>query len=248
MDRYISLLRDGQPPEDPELGPIIVKKAKWFEWYDGALYKKSYTHPFLKCVTPTEGDYIIREIHVGACGIHQGTRTLIGKVLRSGYYWPSLKADAEKLVKTCEKCQFFGEVPRRPYNYLSPMQTILPFGRWGIDLLGPFPPASGQRRFVLVAVDYFTKYVEAEALSSIMDKQICQFLWRNIITRYEVSQVVISDNGKQFNSTTTKEYCGRFNIQTRFSSVSRPQTNGQVESDKTILNGIKKNLEGSRGN
>ena len=79
-------------------------KAKWFEWYDGALYKNSYTHPLLKCVTPTEGNYILCEIHEGACGTHQGIQTLIGKTLRSGYYWPSLKANAEKLVKTCEKC------------------------------------------------------------------------------------------------------------------------------------------------
>ena len=71
------------------------------------------------------------EIHEGACGIHQGARTIIGKVLRSGYYWTSLKADAEKLVKCCTKCQFFTKVPRKPTNYLSPMQSVLPFDKWG---------------------------------------------------------------------------------------------------------------------
>ena len=131
MDHYIKFLRDGELPEDPVMGPMILKKSKWFEWYDGALYKMSYTHPLLKCVTPSEGNYILCEIHEGACGIHQGARTIIGKVLRSGYYWTSLKADAEKLVKCCTKCQFFTKVPRKPTNYLSPMQSVLPFDKWG---------------------------------------------------------------------------------------------------------------------
>ena len=90
--------------EDPVIGPMILKKLKWFEWYDGALYKKSYTHPLLKSVTPSEGDYILREIHEGPCGIHEGARTITEKVLRSGYYWPSLKVDAQKVVKCCTIC------------------------------------------------------------------------------------------------------------------------------------------------
>ena len=84
MDPYIVFLRDGQLPEDLELGPIIAKKAKWFEWYDGALHKKSYTHPLLKCVTPTEGNYILREIHEGACGTDQGIQTLMGRLQEAG--------------------------------------------------------------------------------------------------------------------------------------------------------------------
>ena len=67
-------------------------------------------------------------------------------------------------------------MPHRPTNYLFPIQAIPPFDQWGIDLLAPFPPASGQRRFVVVAIHYFTKYVEAEALNTISDKQICQSL------------------------------------------------------------------------
>ncbi|XP_057522615.1 uncharacterized protein LOC130802624 [Amaranthus tricolor] len=125
------------------------------------------------------------------------------------------------------------------------MQAVLPLDKWGIVLLSPFPPAKGQRKFIIVAIDYFTKYVEAEALSSITDKQVYQFIWRNIITRYGIPRVIITDNGRQFFSKNTMECCDRFNIQIRFSSVSRPQTNGQVESaNKEILNGIKKKIEG----
>ena len=125
---------------------------------------------------------------------------------------------------------------------------MLPFGKWGLDLLGPFPPAKGQRKFIIVAVDYFSKYVEAKPLNTITDKQICQFIWHKIITRYYIPRTIITDNGRQFISKNTIEYCDTFKIQIRFSSVSRPQTNGQVESaNKIILAGIKKKIEGAKG-
>ncbi|XP_057543932.1 uncharacterized protein LOC130823331 [Amaranthus tricolor] len=249
MEPYIEYLRNQTLPQDKSQANTLQKKARWFELHEGTLYKKSYTHPLLKCVSPEEGNYILREIHEGGCGIHQGVRTVIGKVLRSGYYWPSLREDAEYLIKRCPECQYHSKIGRKPSNYLTAIQAVLPFDKWGMDLLGPFPPAKGQRKFIIVAIDYFTKYVEAEALSSITDKQVCQFIWRNIITRYGIPRVIITDNGRQFVSKNTIEYCDKFNIQIRFSSVSRPQTNGQVESaNKEILNGIKKKIEGVKGN
>ncbi|XP_057537987.1 uncharacterized protein LOC130815514 [Amaranthus tricolor] len=249
MGPYVKYLQDQTLPQDENQAKMLQKKAKWFELHEGTLYKKSYTHPLLKCVAHEEGNYILREIHEGGCGIHQGVRTIISKVLRSGYYWPSLQKDAEELILRCPECQYHSKIGRKPSNYLTVLQAVLPFDKWGMDLLGPFPPAKGQRKFIIVAIDYFTKYVEAEALSSITDKQVCQFLWRNIITRYGIPRVIITDNGRQFVSKNTIEYCDKFHIQIRFSSVSRPQTNGQVESaNKEILNGIKKKIEGVKGN
>ncbi|XP_057543365.1 uncharacterized protein LOC130821594 [Amaranthus tricolor] len=248
MEPYIEFLQNQTLPQDGNQAKVLQRKARWFELYEGTLYKKSYTHPLLKCVSPEEENYILREVHEGGCGIHQGVRTVIGKVLRSGYYWPSLREDAEKLIKRCPECQYHSKIGRKPSNYLTVMQAVLPFDKWGMDLLGPFLPAKGQRKFIIVAIDYFTKYVEAEALSSITDKQVCQFIWRNIITRYGIPRVIITDNGRQFMSTNTTQYLDKFGIQIRFSSVSRPQTNGQVESaNKEILNGIKKKIEGLKG-
>ncbi|XP_057537976.1 uncharacterized protein LOC130815501 [Amaranthus tricolor] len=135
------------------------------------------------------------------------------KVLQKKARWE----DAETLVKRCPECQYHSKIGRKSSNYLSVMQAVLPFDKWGMDLLGPFPPAKGQHKFIIVAIDYFTKYVEAEPLSSITDKQVCQFIWRNIITRYGIPCVIITNNGRQF--VTNKE----------------------------ILNGIKKKLEGVKG-
>ena len=191
---------------------------------------------------------MLREIDQGACESHQGARCIAGKALRAGFYWPTLREDATKLVQKCDKCQKFANVQRLPS---SPLQTIiatLPFDKWGMDLLGPFPAASGQRRFLMVAIDYFSKWIEAEPLASITDKQIQKFIWRNIITRFGVPRSLVSDNGRQFYSRPTVEYCERFGIHTNFSVVSHPQANGLAEAaNKIILHGLQTMLEGAKG-
>ena len=120
-------------------------------------YKKSFTHPLYKCVSPEEGNYVMREIHQGACGGHQGGRIIPGKALRTGYYWPTLKSDAQDLVRRGPSCQIHSDIPRTPATPLTTIQVMLPFDKWGMDLLRPFSPASGQRKFSIVAIDYFTK-------------------------------------------------------------------------------------------
>ena len=117
----------------------------------------------------------------------------------------NLKEDAESLVQSYQKGQFFAEIPRKPSSYLSTIPDVLPFEKWGLDLLGSFLPAKGQRKFIIVALDYFSKYLEAEQLSTVTDKQVCQFIWRNIITRYDIPRIIITDNSRQFISKNTIE-------------------------------------------
>ncbi|XP_010665592.2 uncharacterized protein LOC104882874 [Beta vulgaris subsp. vulgaris] len=143
MDEVVGYLREGILPADAKEAERIKHRAGWFLWHDEQLYKKSYTHPLLKCVTPEEGNYILREIHQGASGSHQGGRTIAGKALRAGYYWPTLKADAQELVNRCPSCQIHSDIPRAPATPLTSIQAVLPFDKWSMDLLGPFPPASG---------------------------------------------------------------------------------------------------------
>ena len=71
MDPFIQYFKHSILPEDPAQLPLFMKKLKWFEFFEDTLYKKSYTHPLLKCVTPKDGNYILREIHEGGCGILQ---------------------------------------------------------------------------------------------------------------------------------------------------------------------------------
>ena len=107
----------------------------------------------------------------------------------------------------------------------------------------------GNRRFVLVVVDYFTKWAKAEALANIRDVDVKKFVWKNIITRFGVPDSLISDNGLQFNSRAFCEFCNNLGIKNRYSTPAYPQGNGQAEAvNKVIVNGLKRRLEGAKGN
>ena len=85
------------------------------------LYKRGFSQPYLRCLAPDEVNYVLREVYEGACGNHSGARSLIHKVIRAGYYWPNMQADAKAYVKVCDQCQRFSNIPRQPSKYLTPM-------------------------------------------------------------------------------------------------------------------------------
>ena len=106
----------------------------------------------------------------------------------------------------------------------------------------------GNRRFILVAVDYFTKWAKAEALANIQDVDVKKFVWKNIVTRFRVLDSLISDNGLQFDSRAFREFCYDLGIKNRYFNLAYPQSNGQAEAiNKTILNGLKKMLDDAMG-
>ena len=109
--------------------------------------------------------------------------------------------------------------------------------------------ASGKRKFLIVAIDYFTKWIEAKALAKITTKQVTQFFWENVICRYGLPRILVTDNGLQFNNEEFRKYCDDNDIDLRFTSVAHPQANGQAEvGNRIILDGLKKRVEHSRRN
>ena len=136
----------------------------------------------------------------------------------------------------------------QPARELNPLSSPWPFVQWGLDIVGPLPRALGNKRFLIVATDYFTKWVEAEPLSNIRDVDAKRFLWKNVITRFGIPWATISDNGTQFESKLFKGFCSELGIRNFFSSPGYPQSNGQAEvSNKVVLDGIKKKLEAAKG-
>ena len=115
--------------------------------------------------------------------------------------------------------------------------------------MGPFPEAPGKLKYMVVAVDYFTKWIEAEPLACISGRHMIKFVWKNIMTRFGTPKVLISDNGLQFAENPFRDWCTAKGISQRFTSVAHPQANGQTEvSNRTIVNGIKKRLGKAKGN
>ncbi|KAL0427859.1 UNVERIFIED_CONTAM: hypothetical protein Slati_2960700 [Sesamum latifolium] len=213
------------------------------------LYKKSYTHPQLRCLSTEEGIHILQEIHSGCCGAHAGTRILANKALRVGYFWPTMKQDAIRLVSMCERCQKHSSLIHQPVEPLTTMLSPYPFMQWGMDFVCPFSLAADQRKFLLVAIDYFTKWAEAEPLARIAEGEVMKFIWKNIVCRFGIPREIISDNGRQFQGRRIQEWCQGLHIRQRFTTVAHPQANGQVEvTNRILIQGIKRRLERVGGN
>ena len=87
-----------------------------------------------------------------------------------------MQADVETYVKACDKCQCYNNIPRRPLECLTPMVTTWPFAQWGLDILGLFPMGTRQLKFLVVEIDYFTKWVEAEPLAKITEQNVKNFV------------------------------------------------------------------------
>ncbi|KAL0405955.1 UNVERIFIED_CONTAM: hypothetical protein Slati_3909400 [Sesamum latifolium] len=179
-------IEEGHLPDDRWEAARLKMRATRFLVQAGTLYKRFYTHPLLRCLSTEEGAHDLREIHSGCCGGHAGTWTLANKALRAGYFWPTMKQDAKHLVIKCERCQKHSSLIHQPAEPFTTMLSPCPFTQWGIDIVGPFPIAFGQWKFLLVAIDYFTKWVEAEPLARITEEEVMKFIWKNIVSHFGV--------------------------------------------------------------
>jgi len=131
---------------------------------------------------------------------------------------------------------------------MTPIVSPLPFATWVMDILGPFPTATGERKYLFMAMDYFTKWVEAEAVASTTTVEVRKFIWRNIITRFGIPRAMIFDNSRQFDTSQLTDYLHSLGCQARFTAVVHPQTNGQAEAaNKFILHGLQKKLDHTKG-
>ena len=195
MTAIISYLKDRTLPEGKDEARKLRVRSVRYVLMNEILYKKGFLQPCPRCLAPDEANYVLREVHKGVCGNHSGARSLVHKVVRASYYWPNMQADAKAYVKVCDQCQQFSNVPRQPPEYLTLMMALWPFAQWRLDILGPFPLGTRQMKFLVVGIDYFTKWVEAEPLASIMQQNVKSFVWRNIVCRSGVPRVLVSDNG-----------------------------------------------------
>ena len=128
-------------------------------------------------------------------------------------------------MQKCERCQKHAHLIHQPVGHLNPISSPWPFAQWRLDILGPFPRATGNRRFILVVVDYFIKWVEVEALANIHDVDVTKFIWKNIVTRFGVPNTLISHNGLQFDSRAFHDFCRGLGIMNRYSTLAYPQSN-----------------------
>ena len=133
-----------------------------------------------------------------------------------------MQREALEYVRKCDQCQRFAPNIRQPGGILNPLSSPWPFAQWGLDIVRPFPKAVGNKKYLLVGTDYFMKWVEAELLANIRDVDAKRFVWKNIVTRFKVPHVLISDNDLQFDSKMFRRYYGELGITNRYSTPAYP--------------------------
>ncbi|GAU43325.1 hypothetical protein TSUD_390240 [Trifolium subterraneum] len=233
MTPIYNFLKSNTLPADAKEATKIRKRACSYVLLDDKLYRRGFSIPLLKCVEETRVEFILQEIHEGINGQHIGGRSLARKALRAGYYWPTMQNDAKDHVLKCDKCQRHGDMHIAPANELKTLISPWPFAWWGMDILGPFPTAARQVKYLIVAVDYFTKWVEAEPLAKIGTSHILRFFKRNILARFGIPQVVVTDNGTQFTNKKFQEFLAAIGTTQHFTSVEHPHTNGTTPHSTT---------------
>ena len=156
--------------------------------------------------------------------------------------------EAQEYVRKCDQYQRFAPNIHQLGGVLNPLSSPWPFAQQGLDIVGPFPKALENKKYLLVGTDYFTKQVKAKPLANIRDIDVKKFIQKNIVTRFGVPHTLISDNGLQFDSKAFRQYCSDLGIKNRYSTPTYPQGNRQAEAiNKVIVNGLKKRLDEAKG-
>ncbi|XP_026383610.1 uncharacterized protein LOC113279117 [Papaver somniferum] len=195
------------PKGRPEINKIKSKAAA-HELRDGVLYRKSYLGPLLRCLRKEDGNSILNELHYGVADNHSSARSLATRAKTMGYFWPYMNEDTKHMALICDECQKFGKKIHAPaVTLINPW----PFAKWGINV-GPLHVGSGQRKYLIVATDYFTKWVEDAPLRHIRDKDIFRFIWEHIICRFGVPAAIVSDNGKLLQGKNIDLFFNTYNI------------------------------------
>ncbi|KAI5311615.1 hypothetical protein L3X38_040788 [Prunus dulcis] len=157
--------------------------------HSNKLIRRSYSGPHLTCIKYPQTLEVLCKIHDGECGNHSRGRSLAQKALNIGNFWPTIRHDSAEYVKKCDRCQRHKPIPNMPAEVCHSQNSPWPFMQWAINLVGPLPPALAKKEMMIVSTDYFTKWIDAEILSS---------KWRNIICRFGCPQSLVTDNGSQF--------------------------------------------------
>jgi hypothetical protein len=203
MQPYLAYMVNKTLSEDTVQAKRIIRQSKAFIVLQGKLYKRSITGMLQWCITPQEGHEILKDIHAGVCGHHASSRAIAAKAFLAGFYWLTTIKDVKDIVRKCEACQCFASRPHAPAAELQPIPLSWPFAQWGLDMVGKLHKSwLGGHVYMLVAVDKFTKWVEATPVTTQDSTAAINFI-KSIVFCFEVPHSIITDNGTNF---TSKEF------------------------------------------
>ncbi|GJR06306.1 reverse transcriptase domain-containing protein [Tanacetum coccineum] len=220
----------------------FFKDVKHYFWDDPYLFKICADQVIRRCIYGQEAVDILTACHNGPTGGHHGANYTAKKVLDSGFFWPTIYRDAHDLVTRCDACQRQGKISQRGEMPQNAIQVCEIFDVWGIDFMGPFPSSRGNK-YILVAVDYLSKWVEAKALPTNDARVVVKFL-KSLFAQFGTPRAIISDRGTHFCNDQFAKVMLKYRVIHRLSIAYHPQTSGQVEVSNC---GLKRILERNVG-
>ncbi len=192
----------------------------------------------LKVLKRNEIEPILSLAHEHPLSGHFGLEATLTK-LKERYYWPKIKDDIKSYIQTCDQCQRREKTTDE--NELHLIKIKEPFYQWGIDIVGSLTETTRENKYIVVAIDYFTKYLEARALSNANAKSVANFIYKDIICRHGCPRKIISDRGTYFNNQVIEKLLEQFKIRYNLSTPYHPKTNGLVERfNKTLCESLAK--------
>ncbi|GJV74611.1 reverse transcriptase domain-containing protein [Tanacetum coccineum] len=220
----------------------FFKDVKHYFWDDPYLFRTCADQIIRRCVFGQEALEILKACHEGPTGGHHSANITARKVFDAGFFWPTIYKDAYELIKSCDACQRQGKISQRDEMPQNAIQVCEIFDVWGIDFMGPFPSSRGNK-YILVAVDYLSKWVEAKALPTNDARVVVKFL-KSLFSRFGAPRAIISDRGTHFCNDKFARVMSKYGVTHRLSTPYHPQTSGQVE---VTNRGLKRILERTVG-
>lgn len=224
----------------------LVSMSRHYYWDEPYLFKFCPDQIIRRCVPKEEHMSILQHCHQFSCGGHFGAKRTALKVLQSGFYWPHVFKDAFWFCSSCDRCQRTGNISSRNQMPLQNIQVVELFDVWGIDFMGPFPNSFGYL-YILVGVDYVSKWVEAVPSKTNDHRVVVKFLQDTIFTRFGTPRAIISDGGSHFNNQAFASLMKKYGITHKVGTPYHPQTSGQVEiSNREIKSILEKTVNTQR--
>ncbi|GJW20599.1 reverse transcriptase domain-containing protein [Tanacetum coccineum] len=199
----------------------FFKDVKHYFWDDPYLFRIGADQVIRRCVYGQEAVDILTACHNGPTGGHHGANYTAKKVFDSGFYWPTIYRDAHDLVTRCDACQRQGKISQKDEMPQNAIQVCEIFDVWGIDFMGPFPSSRGNK-YILVAVDYLSKWVEAKALPTNDARVVVKFL-KSLFARFGTPRAIISDRGTHFCNDQFAKVMLKYGVTYRLSTAKTDQ-------------------------
>ncbi|CAJ2637090.1 unnamed protein product [Trifolium pratense] len=203
------------------------------------LFKKTLEGVLLKCLSENEAYIAISDVHSGACGSHQSGHKMKWLLVRQGMYWPSMLKDCIDFAKGCQECQKHAGIQHVPASELHSIIKPWPFRGWALDLIGEIKPASSKnQKYIIVGVDYFTKWIEAIPLPNVDQEEVISFIQNHIIYRFGIPETITTDQDSVFTGRKMQEFARQTGFKLLTSTPYYAQANGQVEAANKIIIGL----------